>query len=61
LIARATRGLARGTWYYDDEPFGRRMRDLQGFIPAAGTQATLEVDPGIRGVATATADRRKRS
>jgi alkylation response protein AidB-like acyl-CoA dehydrogenase len=39
--------LLGGTWYYDDEPFGRWMRDLQGFIPAAGTQATLEVDLGI--------------
>jgi alkylation response protein AidB-like acyl-CoA dehydrogenase len=45
--------LLGGTWYYDEEPFGRWMRDLQGFIPAAGTQATLEVDLGIWAAATA--------
>jgi hypothetical protein len=39
--------LLGGSWYYDDEPFGRWMPDLQGFIPAAGTQGTLEVDLGI--------------
>jgi alkylation response protein AidB-like acyl-CoA dehydrogenase len=44
--------LLGGSWYYDDEPFGRWMRDLQGFIPAAGTQGTLEVDLGIWAAAT---------
>jgi hypothetical protein len=47
--------LLGGTWYYDDEPFGQWMRDLQGFIPAAGTQATLEVDLGTWAAATAKA------
>ena len=46
--------LLGGSWYYDDEPFGRWMRDLQGFIPAAGTQGTLEVDLGIWPTAMAT-------
>lgn len=44
--------LLGGCWYYDDEPFGRWMRDLQGLIPAAGTQGILEVDLGIWGAST---------
>jgi alkylation response protein AidB-like acyl-CoA dehydrogenase len=59
MLAIAQR-LLGGTWYYDDEPFGRWMRDLQGFLPAAGTQATLEVDLGIWGAATAKADLQRR-
>ena len=53
--------LLGGSWYFDDEPFGRWMRDLQGFIPAAGTQATLEVDLGIWGTAMAKADHQRRA
>jgi alkylation response protein AidB-like acyl-CoA dehydrogenase len=48
-----------GSWYYDDEPFGRWMRDLQGFIPAAGTQGILEVDLGIWATAMATPGHRQ--
>jgi alkylation response protein AidB-like acyl-CoA dehydrogenase len=59
MLAIAQR-LLGGTWYYDDEPFGRWMRDLQGFLPAAGTQATLEVDLGIWGAATAKAELQRR-
>ena len=54
MLAIAQR-LLGGSWYYDDEPFGRWMRDLQGFIPAAGTQGILEVDLGIWATAMATA------
>lgn len=36
-----------GAWYFDGAPFGRWMRDLLGFIPAAGTQGILEVDLGL--------------
>jgi alkylation response protein AidB-like acyl-CoA dehydrogenase len=36
-----------GRWYYTKWPFGRWMRDLMGMIPAAGTQAILEVDIGM--------------
>jgi alkylation response protein AidB-like acyl-CoA dehydrogenase len=45
--------LLGGTWYHDEEPLGRWMRDLQGLLPLAGTQAILEVDLGIAAAAQA--------
>jgi alkylation response protein AidB-like acyl-CoA dehydrogenase len=51
--------LLGGSWYYDDEPFGRWMRDLQGFVPAAGIQGILEVDLGIWATAMATPGHRQ--
>jgi acyl-CoA dehydrogenase len=48
MLAIAQR-LLGGCWYFDEEPFGRWMRDLQGLIAAAGTQGILEVDLGIWG------------
>jgi alkylation response protein AidB-like acyl-CoA dehydrogenase len=39
--------LLGGTWYHEEEPLGRWMRDPWGLLPLAGTQAILEVDLGI--------------
>lgn len=55
VIGLAQRVLG-GRWYFDQWPFGRWMRDLQGFAPAAGTQGILEVDLGV--MAGAAADHR---
>jgi alkylation response protein AidB-like acyl-CoA dehydrogenase len=44
---RDAQRLLGGRWYFDRWPYGRWMRDLLGLIPAAGTQAILEVDLGV--------------
>jgi alkylation response protein AidB-like acyl-CoA dehydrogenase len=51
--------LLGGTWYYDDEPFGRWIGTRASSRPR-GPQATLEVDLGIWGAATAKADLQRR-
>jgi alkylation response protein AidB-like acyl-CoA dehydrogenase len=48
-----------GRWYYAKWPFGRWMRDILGMIPAAGTQAILEVDIGM--LASSEVTRRRRT
>jgi alkylation response protein AidB-like acyl-CoA dehydrogenase len=46
-FVRLAQHLLGGRWYYAQWPFGRWMRDVLGFIAAAGTQGILEVDLGV--------------
>jgi alkylation response protein AidB-like acyl-CoA dehydrogenase len=61
-----TRGLAHvlgGAAYDRGQPYERGLRDLHAFLHLAGTQATLEVDLGVKAIAEveqALARRRRR-
>lgn len=49
-----TRGLAHvlgGAAYDRSQPYERGLRDLHAFLHLAGTQATLEVDLGVKAIA----------
>lgn len=49
-----TRGLAHvlgGAAYDRGQPYERGLRDLHAFLHLAGTQATLEVDLGVKAIA----------